>query len=388
MAKKYGVEGGSQTALRLANRQRVIDELAKRGSITQAEIARGTGLAASTVSNIVSQLIKDGRVERNEQHGGPHGQLISLVPEPGLAVGIDLGHRHLTLVLSDLAHNLVAEQRIELVGERDATADLNAVTSLLDSMLTTLGARRDDVLGAAIAMPAPFDKQRHHIASEQILPGWYGIDVVKTVESALNCPVIADNDANMGAVGEYAWGHVSGVDDLVYVKLADGIGAGLILDGRVYRGADGSAGEIGHVTIDNGGKMCRCGNRGCLETVASVPAMVGLLRPILGEHITIHDVISKAKAGHTGCIRVLEDAGRVVGIALANLANTVNPRLIILGGVVADAGSIIINPIQQVLSRNAIHGVVDNLQFQSSTLGLRSHALGAVSLALQAIHSY
>lgn len=382
MNKKFSVDGGSQTALRVANRQRVIDELARRGSMTQAEIARSTGLAASTVSNIINELIDSQRVTREDQHGGPHGQQVSLIPAPGLVLGIDLGARHLTLILSDLAHHIVAEQRITLKGERTKDSDLAVISSCLDSLLASCRKSRGDILAAAMAMPAPLDREQRKISFTQILPGWQNVDIVDALEGMLDCPVVVDNDANLGAIGEYSWGGAQGVEDLVYVKMADGIGAGLLLGGKIYRGADGSAGEIGHATIDNTGLMCRCGNRGCLETVASIRAIRRLLEPIFGPEITIGQIIDRANEGNTACIRALEDSGRVIGIALANLANTINPRRIVVGGVLADAGSIMIDPIQEVLSRNAISGAVDNLQIQPSTLGARVHALGAVTLAL------
>lgn len=383
MARTTAVTGGSQRALRTANQRRIIDELSRRGELTQAEIARSTGLAASTVSNIVGELADQQLIERKENRGGPHGQLIGLIPPAGLALGIEVGHRHLTIALSSLAHDIVAERRIELQHGHRWDEDLATLQTLLDEVCAEAAINREDILVAGLALPAPIDLDGRRITSRDVMPGWADIDVKERAEAALGVPVFVDNDANLGAIGEQIWGAAQGVDDLAYLKLSGGIGAGLVLSGSLYRGADGSAGEVGHTTIDEDGAVCRCGNRGCLETLASVPAILALLRPVMGEDVTIDEVIHAAHAGNAACIRVLEDAGQVIGLALANLANTVNPSVIVIGGSLAEAGEIIIDPIRRTVSRYAVRGVVQRLEFRVSSLGVRSHVLGAVSLALE-----
>lgn len=382
MNRKVVTTGGSQSDLRTANQRRIIDALTTRGSLTQAEIARITGLAASTVSNIVSDLISLKLIERKESLGGPHGQRIALVPTAGLVIGIEFGHRHLTIAIANLAHEVVAEKRIDRPLNQQWADDLAFLNKMINKTVEEAGISREDLLVAGLALPAPIDLQARRISSAEVMTGWAGIDAVDVTEEALGMPVYLDNDANLGAIGEQIWGAAQGIDDLVYLKLSDGIGAGLVLGGNLYRGADGSAGEVGHTTIDEHGAMCRCGNRGCLETVASVPAILQLMRPIFGPDITIREIMSKAREGNTACIRVLEDTGRLVGMSLANLANTVNPRVIVLGGTLAEAGEILINPLRAVLSRYAVRGVAENLEFKTAELGVRSHVFGAVSLAL------
>ncbi|MDO4889013.1 MAG: ROK family transcriptional regulator [Actinomycetaceae bacterium] len=383
MASKSKVmSGGSQTALRSANQQRVIDELSRRGTLTQADIARSTGLAASTVSNIVSDLCRQGIVERKTGVAGPHGQLLSLVPSAGNALGIEVGRRHLTFALADLAHNVIATKRIAFTRVGGWNQEMEAISAQIDLFLAEHSIKRETILVTGLALPAPLDLAGRRISATDVMPEWANIDIVDKASGILGMPVVADNDANLGAVGEHTWGAARGTDDLVYLKLADGIGAGLVLDGRLYRGADGSAGEVGHTTIDESGQMCQCGNRGCLETVAAVPAILKLMRPVMGKDVTVHDVIDGAKNGNAACIRILEDTGRVAGIALANLANIVNPRIVVVGGVLSEAGSILIDPLSTALSRYAVQGVAAELQFRPAELGLYSHVLGAVDLAL------
>lgn len=383
MVRTFEVSGGSQQALRSLNERRIIGVLSEQGEMTQAQIARRTSLAASTVSNIVSELFEQGVLERKKNLGGPHGQLIGLIPTPGAVAGIDLGKRHLTISLSNLAHEIIAEKQIDLPLGHGVGEDLKRIENLLDELCEHAGLDRSEVHTIGMAIPAPIDLEQRRISSAQVMPGWAEIDIPSTVEEALGIPTFIDNDANLGAIGERVWGIGQGYDNLVYIKVSDGIGAGLVLDGRIYRGADGAAGEIGHTTIDDRGELCRCGNRGCLETVVSVPAILKWASPIFGEDVTIAELIDQARSGNTGALRLLEDGGRYLGIALSNMVNILNPRVVILGGMLAEAGDILSQPIQTVLKRYAIHGAVENLEFKRAQLGIRSNVLGAVSLALE-----
>ncbi|MDO5035324.1 MAG: ROK family transcriptional regulator, partial [Actinomycetaceae bacterium] len=265
MARKLDVQGGSQKALRSQNERRVLEVLAAGGDLTQAQIARETTLAASTVSNIVNALVKEGVVERKQNLGGPHGQLIGIIPAPGAVVGVDLAKRHLRVALSDLAHEIIAEAETDLPTDHGVHEDLEIIDQLLEQVTKEAGIERSDVRSMGLAIPAPIDLEQRYITSSQVMPTWSNIDIPALFKDRFGIDTFVDNDANLGAIGERVWGAAQGFDDVTYIKVADGIGAGIILAGQIYRGADGSAGEIGHTTIDERGDMCRCGNRGCLE---------------------------------------------------------------------------------------------------------------------------
>jgi len=198
---------------------------------------------------------------------------------------------------------------------------------------------------------------------------------------ALGHPVSVDNDANLGAVAEMTWGAGRGARDLVYLKLATGIGAGIVVDGSLVRGAAGTAGEIGHTTMDEHGEVCRCGNRGCLETVAGADTVLRLLAPQHGSDLTLHDAIDAALAGDAGCRRVIGDAGRHIGVALANLVNLLSPELIVVGGELAGAGDILLDPIREAVDRYAIETAARATRLVPAALGERAEVLGAVALA-------
>ena len=198
----------------------------------------------------------------------------------------------------------------------------------------------------------------------------------------LELPIEVDNDANLGALGEMQWGAGRGYRDFTYLKVTTGIGAGLVLEGRLYRGAAGTAGEIGHTTIDENGPVCRCGNRGCLELFAATPALLELLRRRTDGTMTVRELIDCSDAGDPGCRRVLEDAGRHIGVALANLCNLISPQLIVVGGELAAAGDALLQPMREATARGAVPAAGQRVNIVPGELGDRAGVLGAVALAL------
>ncbi len=214
-------------------------------------------------------------------------------------------------------------------------------------------------------------------------PAWYEVDFAAVMSDALGRPVAVDNDANLGALSESMWGAGRGVDHLAYLKVATGIGAGLVMDGRPFRGAGGTAGEIGHVVVDPGGPLCRCGNRGCLETVAGSAAMLERLREELGEPLALEEAIERAQAGERVCREAIARAGRALGAAVATLANLLNPQLVIVGGDFVPAGDLLLGPVREEVARVAIDSAAEDLRVAVSALGPRAHVLGAVALVLR-----
>jgi len=198
----------------------------------------------------------------------------------------------------------------------------------------------------------------------------------------LGMPVVVDNDANLGALAETVWGAGRGCSDLVYVKAATGIGAGLVLGGRLYRGATGAAGELGHLPVDEAGAICRCGNRGCLETVASPVAVAGLLSRSRGENVSLPDLLELVRNGDRGACRAVADAGEAVGAALAGAVNLLNPELVIIGGDLAATGDILLDPLRAAIHRRAVAPAAHDVRITRGTLGEHAEALGAAAIQL------
>ncbi|WP_300015393.1 ROK family transcriptional regulator [Pseudonocardia sp.] len=375
---------GSLTSLRAANHARVLAVLQASGARTQAELARATGLAQSTVSNIVRELAGSGAVSVNRvRRDGRTAQVVRLSRSVGLLAGIDVGHRHLTVGLADATYEILAHERIPLDADHRAGDCLAEAGRLLDTLVDRIGAARDEVIGIGMGLPAPIDSRTGEVGAPSILPGWVGVDAAALAGKSLGVAVEVDNDANLGALAEARWGAGRGARILAYLKLSDGVGAGLVVDGLLHRGPAGTAGEIGHTTIEEFGAVCRCGNRGCLETLVSTGAVLDLLVPRHGPHLTIADVVARARSGDAGCLRVLADTGRHIGIGVANLCNVFNPDRIVLGGELAGAGDLVVEPLHGALQRYGIPSAVRAVDIVIAALGDRSHLLGAVALGGQ-----
>jgi predicted NBD/HSP70 family sugar kinase len=221
------------------------------------------------------------------------------------------------------------------------------------------------------------------VAQGAILPEWVGINILQHLEDTLKIPVYVDNDANLGALAQVTWGPHTGVSDLMFVKIGSGIGGGLILNGAPYYGNVGITGEIGHATIHEHGMVCRCGNRGCLETIASTTTMIELLSRGGDRPLTPADIVRKALARDSATLRVVDDAGFAVGRALGNVANLINPEVIVVGGPLADLGNLLLDPIRRGLVRHAVPVIGETTTLTMSSLGDRAEALGAAALVFQ-----
>jgi len=377
---------GSLRSLRELNRLRVLEVVRERGQVSRADISRQTGLARSTVSSLVGELQRDGLVVERETavtaQGGRPPVMLALDPGAGAVVGLHFDHGALHVAVADLDHTILAERTAELDVDHHADEGLQAAAALVDEVLTEAGVERDRVLGAGAGIAGPIDAATGTVGNSTILPGWVGIDVAGELERRLGLPVHVDNDANLGALAESLLGAGRDASEIVYLMLSSGIGAGLILGGRLYRGAGGTAGEIGHVLVDEQGPMCRCGNRGCLETYAGAGALLDLLRRSHGEDLTVERMIALARDGDLACRRVLADAGRTVGIAVAALCNQFNPELVVAGGNLAAAGDLLLDPMREALRRYAIPAAAGDARIVRGALGDRAELLGALVLVV------
>src|SRR5437763_14525914 len=323
---------GSLESLRRLNRLRVIHALRDQGKISRADIARRTGLSRSTVSSLVADLQADGLVVERAEPGSAYGAqggrppiLLSFDASAGAAVGIDFGHSHLRVAVSDLGSTILAERTRPLDTDHDAQEGLDAAAELVDETLADAGVDRSAVIGAGMGLPGPIGSGEGVVGTSAILPGWIGMTAEAEVRRRLDIPVMVDNDANLGALAEAAFGAGRDAGDLVYLKVSSGIGAGLILNGRLYRGCGGLAGELGHVLVDPDGIVCRCGNRGCLETVAATGALVDRLRGSHGDDLTVEALHEAARAGAAACRQAIHEAARPLGQGVATLMHVLHP---------------------------------------------------------------
>src|SRR5581483_4355335 len=242
--------------------------------------------------------------------------------------------------------------------------------------------RSDRLLGIGMGIAAPVDSATGAVQSEGILPGWHGIRPAEEMQGRLGLPVQVDNDANLGALGEREFGCGQGVRNMIYIRLSTGVGAGLILDGRPFAGSTGIAGEIGHFRHRDDGVICRCGNRGCLETVASPAAVAALLARSRKEPVSVRSVLELVAAGDRGAQRAVIDAGAAVGRGIASSVNLLNPDLVAVGGDLAAAGEVLLEPIREAIQRHAVSPAATAVRVQRGALGDRAEVLGAAALIL------
>ncbi len=372
---------GSQSSLRAANEQRIINALRTAGPLTQAELSRRTALAPSTVSGIVSILIERGLVRADDEPGGRKGRLIHLDLEDRYVLGVEIGNGHLSLALATLSARVADFIRRPLALGADASTTLDLIESLLGEMLVAVGARRDDLVRGGVAVPAPLDLHGILSSSPLIFPAWAGIDIAAVFTQRFGIPFTVDNDANLGGLADYLWGAGQASHSMVFVGMNYGFGAGIILEGTLFHGATGVSGEIGHTTVDENGDFCQCGNRGCLNTVASINRALELLAPIHPEIDSTEKLLDAAAAGLPPAIRVLTDMGRASGVAIANVVNLINPEVIVVGGDLARAGEVFTDPMSTMATRLSMPAAA-GVRVLTTPLGERVFALGGVALAL------
>jgi glucokinase-like ROK family protein len=370
------------------NRARLLAGLREAGAASRAELARRTGLSRTTVASIVAELEREGVLLERDDGGGasPRGgrppRLLFFSRSAGAVLGIDFGKRHVRVAAADLSHAILAEAERAMPTDEPAEIGLETAVELVDEVLGEAGVSRADVIGVGLGLPGPIEMSSGRVGSSSILPGWVGVRAAEALASRLDLPVQVDNDANLGALAELHWGAATGYRNAAYLKVSTGIGAGLIVDGRLFHGADGMAGEIGHTIVQEHGPFCRCGKRGCLETLAGAAALVELLQATHGPELTTQQLLDAAAAGDSAARRVLADAGRYIGTAVATLCDLLNPELIVVGGQLSAAGDVLLDPLREQVHRHAIPATSRHLDIVPGVLGPRAELLGALALVL------
>jgi predicted NBD/HSP70 family sugar kinase/biotin operon repressor len=390
MAEENGER--SEGVLRERNRVRILDALRRQGTASRSELARLTGLSRTTVGSVVADLQSRGLVveqadgDRQPGRGRPP-VFLSLDRSAGVAVGIDFDHDRVRVALADLSSNVIAEDCVEIDVDHEAADAIEAAVEMVAALRVVANVDEGAVVGAGIGLPGPIDRRTGAVGSAVILPGWAGIPAREALARRLGVRVQVDNDANLGALAEASFGAGRGLADIVYVKLGSGVGAGLVIGGRLHHGAAGLAGEIGHVQVRPDGAVCRCGNRGCLETIAAEAALRALLRPARGHEVTRRELLELVAAGDLGATRVVNDAGLAIGRVLADLCNVVNPEAIVVGGELSEVGDPLLSGIREAVDRYALPGAADVVEVVPGELGERAEVLGALALVTQSTDS-
>jgi len=364
-------------------------------TISRAEIARRTDLSRSTVSETVSELLATGLVVEagpGQSSGGRRPIVLRFQDDAFGLVGVDIGSSHVAVALTDLRGKVVAWQERGHPVSTDPGGTRDLVAALVDECLANWGKGVERLVGIGVAVPSPLDPRDPERLSEVALPAWKGRAGFSFLSERFGVPVLVDNNANLGALAEHFWGAGQGVDDVTYIKIGTGIGSGHIVGGRLYRGATGAAGEIGHIVIDPQGAPCSCGLRGCLCTLVGAHALVLRAAALRAEHpesrlargeISLAAIEEAALGGDPLADHLVREAAGHLAVAIASMLNVLNPAVVIIGGGLSRVGELLLGPLRSAVRSRALFWSAASAQILTSPLGPRAVALGAATLALE-----
>ena len=370
--------------------------------ISRTNLADQMGLTRAAVTLIVNDLLENGVILEAESRAIPSGRppvVLEINPKRGLVAAVDMGATHINVALADFSAKIVEEISLPFDIKQGPQVCLAEVNRNLHELLDRSGMNILQLMAVGVGVPGPVIKDAGTVVSPPIMPGWDGYPIRETLEKEWGCSVSLNNDAELGALGEWAYGAGRGERNLAFIKVGSGIGAGLIINQQIYGGTTGSAGEIGHLTIDENGPLCTCGNRGCLEALAGGHAIAlqakklvesgkrTLLSNIPGESLTAQEVAKAARRGDLPSQEIIMRAGTFIGIAIAGLVNLFNPSAVIIGGGVAQSGDLLTTSIRQAVRERSLRASEQGVHITTAMLGRRSSLMGATVQAINiAIH--
>ena len=368
----------------LRTRQALVGLIRETAPVTRSDLVRLSGLSRSAVAAAVQRLVDDGLVVESLAGSAGPGRPASLlrprVPD-GSLVGIDFGHTHVAVAVADADGRVLAERREELDVDAHAAEALDTAARLFDSQLRAAEVDRSAVRSVVAAIPGPLNRSGR-VQSATILSSWVDVAAADVLAERIGCEVHLGNDAELGALGELSFGAGRGIADLLYVKVSDGIGAGLVLGGRLYQGATGIAGEIGHTQLDGAGDQCRCGQRGCLETMISSPVVRRRLA-VSGFDVAESADGLAAVVGDPVGARIITEAGRHMGRVLADICNCLNPARVVLGGQLGTAGEPFAAGVRESVGRFAQPAISAAVDIRPAELGVRAELMGTLARGMQ-----
>jgi predicted NBD/HSP70 family sugar kinase len=379
--------------MRAQHSRLILNLLWTEREISRAELSRRTGLSRSTVSAIVNDLLSTGLVEEARagvSTGGRRPIMLEFQDGASLIVGIELGATHISCVLTDLRCKVIARWSALAPVRDQPKVALDKMITAVRSMLDADGVQPSQLLGIGVAVPSPVDSKRPGELLPLLVPKWQGYNIASHLEQNFSCPVFVDNDANLGALAELWWAAGPTVRNLAYIKVATGIGAGLIINGRIFRGSGGTAGEIGHTVIDSSGARCECGLNGCLTTFIGTRFLLeraanharasGSTRPVPE---TLNELVDAALNGEPNAVESIRYTGQRLGIGVANMLNLFNPDTVVLGGGIARAGDLLVGALRETLEKSSLAASTSHADIRVSGLDEWGIAVGAATLVLE-----
>lgn len=362
--------------------------LQESGRCSRSDLISRTGLSRATVATLVADLIASGVVEEggDTNHGsrrtGRPAQPLSIVASAFYAAAVDIGHQHVRVALCDASGTSVWDRAAAVDVDHSPIQTLDLAASLVEDALRSQHIPRERVLGVGIGIACPVDTRNDTLYAEGIMADWVGVRPADELSDRTGLTAEVVNDANAGALAESLYGAARNCDHMIYVRLSAGIGAGIVADGKLLAGGNGLAGEVGHLQVEPSGRVCRCGARGCLETVASPVAVAELLGRSWNRTVDTDELFRLLNAGNPGAQRVIEDAGETVGKCVAAMVTLFDPDLIVIGGELAAAGETLFEPLRRSIRRHVMPRSAKHHHLVAGELGDRAAVLGAAGLVL------
>jgi glucokinase-like ROK family protein len=391
-----------QGLIRKLNTAVLLDALRRFAPLSRAELAARTGLNRSTVSIIVNSLIEEGLIQETDLQSskvGRPGMLLELNPKGGFAIGIELGVDFISIILTDFIARVQWREQVCSDPNEDQITILDRAATLTQHALDYGLSQGLRPLGIGVGVPGLVDLRQGKLIFAPNLH-WNNVPLRLIWSQHFNLPIFVENEANAAALGEYYFGAAQGVDSFIYLSAGIGLGAGIVLDGKLFRGSNGYASEVGHMTVDPNGELCGCGKRGCWETQVGPRAVLRRVRKTLEsgvpsalcdlvesdlERISFESVVQAAGQGDSVALRALQEVGERLGVGVANLVNVFNPELIVLGGALNLASTILLPIVERLIRENALTPACENVRVSASAHGIDACMMGAVALVLDDI---
>ena len=393
---------GSFELMKKLNVEAILKVIKNNGSLSRADIAKLTGLTPASVTNITKILIEsDYLIERGigESNGGRPPIILEINIKARYIIGVSIGVGSIDVVLTDLGAEILAKKSI-YIDENNTNKEFvfTHLINLINEVIEISEVNRDKVVGIGVAMHGVVNPM---LGISQYAPyyKWENVNIKLILEEKFKCPVFVDNDVRAIALGESLFGAAKSIDNFVEINISNGIGAGIIIDNKPYYGVDYSAGEIGHMVVEQDGSLCKCGNYGCLESVASnISVERKVIRSIKQgvksslvddvkdiEKINIKDISIAAPKGDELAISVLKEAARYIGVGISGLVNILNPKLIVVVGDIFEQEKIMIETLSEVVKKRGLKIPSENVKIVKSDLGENAAVIGAATLVIQEV---
>jgi predicted NBD/HSP70 family sugar kinase len=382
--------------IREANRLQILHQLLLHQTSTRQELSQLTGLSIATVANLIGGMLEEGlvvEVGMAASQGGRPTAILSVNASGGACVGVDVAETYIRFELYDLTLKNLAEHKIDLPSTKKQPQEIvNLIVSGFGTLLELSGVRRDKVVGLGISIPGPFE---HSTGVSVFAPswGWNNVPLQAMLEQELNIPLYMDNPLKFNALAESWFGAGRGVDTMAAVVLGTGVGVGLVINGQLFHGASNTAGEWGHSVIVAGGRLCRCGNRGCIEAYIGAPGILQTLAEIDPKSPMLFDddqtrsiaaIVAGFGKGNPTAKAVVHQTAVYLSAGLSGLINTINPELVVLGSWVADlVGPVILPELLKLIEQQSLAQPYKAVRFTLSKMEGNAVSLGAATLVLE-----